>query len=173
VQERIYYALAGNIAINNCLNASACFTALGSENKDIRIPVPNYLLPSSFGSLELKKNERTEFIGQEIDYSDAASTIVSQRTLDSFNFERVDLVKIDVEGMELDVLEGAEQTIRRCKPQMAIEIIKSDKEKIEQLLASHGYKIFPMGTMNILAVHGSDPAINNLSYNNAVLHLDF
>src|SRR5580700_8496589 len=51
-QERIYYALAGNIAINNCFNALAINAAVSSESGVMQIPSPNYLVPSSFSSLE-------------------------------------------------------------------------------------------------------------------------
>jgi hypothetical protein len=49
-QERIYYALAGNVAINNCLNVTAKYCAVGSECSSIEIPEPNYLIPASYGS---------------------------------------------------------------------------------------------------------------------------
>jgi len=163
-QEKVYYALAGNIAINNCLNASAHFAAVGSENKEIKIPVPDYLVPASFGSLELKQHKKNEFIGQNIDYSDAAMSAVQQKTIDSFNFPRVDLIKIDVEGMEVDVLQGAVETIKRCKPIMTIEIIKTDKAQVEAFLMQHGYQIYPMG-INILAIHQTDPSLSHITSN--------
>ena len=68
-QERIYYALAGNIAINNAFNAIAMHAAISSEPGIMQIPTPDYFIPSSFGSLELKPRVDTEFIGQPIDYS--------------------------------------------------------------------------------------------------------
>ncbi|MES2637215.1 MAG: FkbM family methyltransferase, partial [Pseudomonadota bacterium] len=169
-QEKIYYALAGNIAINNCLNASAHFAAVGSENKEIKIPVPDYLVPASFGSLELKQNKTNEFIGQTIDYSDAAMTIVQQRSIDFFNFKRVDLIKIDVEGMELDVLQGAVETIKRCKPMMTIEVIKTDKLQVDAFLMLHGYQTYPMG-INILAIHHFDPGITHITTNATGINL--
>ncbi|OQW68076.1 MAG: FkbM family methyltransferase [Proteobacteria bacterium ST_bin12] len=161
-QEKVYYALAGNIAINNCLNASAQLAAVGSENKEIKIPVPDYLVPASFGSLELKQNKSNEFIGQKIDYSDAAMLAVQQKTIDSLNLPRVDLIKIDVEGMEVDVLQGAVETIKRCKPMMTIEIIKTDKVQVEAFLMLHGYQTYPMG-INILAIHHSDPGVTHIN----------
>src|SRR5258708_5784965 len=54
-QERIFYALAGNIAINNCFNAKALLAAVSATGGVMRIPSPDYLLPASFGSLELAK----------------------------------------------------------------------------------------------------------------------
>lgn len=40
---------------------------------------------------------------------------------DQFQLSRVDWLKIDVEGSELAVLKGAEQTIRCCKPKLLVE----------------------------------------------------
>jgi FkbM family methyltransferase len=45
------------------------------------------------------------------------------RTIDSFNFEDVDCIKIDVEGSELFVMEGAKETIKRCRPAVQVEIV--------------------------------------------------
>ena len=46
---------------------------------------------------------------------------VEIRTLDSFDLTDVDFIKIDVEGFELPVVQGAEETICRCKPHMVVE----------------------------------------------------
>lgn len=161
-QERIFYALAGNIALNNCFNARAIHAALGAEKGQLLIPVPNYNTPSSFGSLELRQGPRNEQIGQTIDYRDERCEPVPMLPVDAFAPERVDLLKIDVEGMELEVLAGASATLARCKPQILIEVIKSDSQAIQQLLTSMGYKIFPMG-INVLAIHETDPASQRIS----------
>lgn len=42
-------------------------------------------------------------------------------TLDTMDFDHLGLLKLDVEGLECDVLHGGEQTIRRCKPVVVIE----------------------------------------------------
>ena len=41
--------------------------------------------------------------------------------VDSLKLENVGFIKIDVEGAELEVIKGAEDTIRRCRPNMVIE----------------------------------------------------
>jgi len=43
-------------------------------------------------------------------------------TLDSFNLPWVDLMKIDVEGYEFDVVEGARKTLERCHPNIMVEM---------------------------------------------------
>ena len=169
-QERIFYALAGNIAINNCLNAGARWVALGSENKTIQIPAPDYLQPSSFGSLELRKTARTEFIGQAISYDEAQMVPVQQISIDSLALPRVDLMKIDVEGMELDVLEGAKDSLEKHQPLLLVEVIKTDRAQLEQVLQGHGYTLFYMG-MNVLAVHKNDPVLGHLKLDGERLNL--
>ena len=48
---------------------------------------------------------------------------VQQTTLDSFHFTDVDFVKIDVEGYELFVLQGGEQTVQHNRPILQLEIL--------------------------------------------------
>lgn len=46
---------------------------------------------------------------------------IQTKTLDSYNYDRVDFMKIDVEGFEYNVLLGAEKTIAKNKPTIIIE----------------------------------------------------
>ena len=159
-QERIYYALAGNIAINNCFNALAVHGAVSSEGGVLNIPNPDYLVPSSFGSLELRQGSRNEFIGQRIDYTENTA-VIRKLALDEFNLPRVDLIKIDIEGMELEALEGAKDTIQRSHPMLLIEKIKTDAGQLRQVLSGYGYEMFDI-QINVLAIHSSDKALPDL-----------
>lgn len=159
-QERIYYALAGNIAINNCFNAFALHAAVSSEAGSIKIPNPNYLVASSFGSLELRQNERNEFIGQTIDYTNNMAD-VRKVAIDDFNLPRVDFIKLDIEGMELEALAGARATIERCLPILWIEKIKTDATQLRQWLDQRGYHLIEAG-INLLAVHRTDRTLGEI-----------
>jgi FkbM family methyltransferase len=154
-QERVFYALAGNIAVNNCFNARAIHAAVAAKPGRMRMPAPDYLSPGSFGSLELRRREGTEFIGQPIDYSDEKTVPVGTISLDSLALPRIDLIKIDIEGMELEAIEGAVASIARCRPILIIESIKSDKVRLQQILEQQGYRLFEAG-LNLLAVHYED-----------------
>lgn len=50
---------------------------------------------------------------------------VPQLTLDSYNFTDVDIIKIDVEGYELNVLEGASNTIATNRPIVQVECVET------------------------------------------------
>lgn len=51
----------------------------------------------------------------------AAGAAVEVRALDSFELQDVGLIKIDVEGYESEVLDGARRTIARCRPIVVFE----------------------------------------------------
>ena len=157
-QERIFYALAGNIAINNCFNARAIHAAVSSQPGTMKIPVPNYGAAGSFGSLELKQRANTEFIGQPIDYSEDKMVSVRTVSLDSFDLPRIDLIKIDVERMELDVLAGGANCLGSRRPILLIETIKCDKNALRAALQQLGYIAIEAG-MNFLAVHNADKCL--------------
>ncbi len=158
-QERIYYALAGNIAINNCFNAVAVHGAVSSESGVLQIPNPNYFVPSSFGSLELRQRNGNEFIGQPIDYENTVN--VRKLMLDEYNLPRVDFIKLDIEGMELEALQGASRTIDASRPIMLIEKIKADAGQLRRWLEARGYEVIEAG-INILAVHTSDKTLADI-----------
>jgi FkbM family methyltransferase len=160
-QERIYYALAGNIAINNCFNAMALHAAVSSEPGVMKIPNPNYTVPSSFGSLELRQGANNEFIGQAINYTENTAEI-RKVALDEFDLPRVDFIKLDVEGMEMEALEGADKTIRRSRPILLVEKIKSNSEQLHRWFSDRGYVLREIG-INILAIHSDDKASAELN----------
>jgi FkbM family methyltransferase len=160
-QERIFYALAGNIAINNCFNARALHAAVAARSGTMKVPTPDYLSPASFGSLELRRRDGVEFIGQPIDYSEANAVTIPTVALDAMALPRIDLIKIDIEGMELDALEGAAESLARCRPILIVESVKSDKAKLNEVLLRHGYRLFGMG-LNVLAIHETDRSLGHI-----------
>src|SRR5204862_6820425 len=64
-------------------------------------------------------------------------------TLDSYGFENVGFLKIDVEGSEMEVLAGARETIRMNRPNMFIEMLAGihvdHLARIEQIKNEFGY----------------------------------
>jgi FkbM family methyltransferase len=55
------------------------------------------------------------------------------------NMNSIDIVKIDVEGAELYVLQGFEESIKKFKPRIIIEVTKRNKEDVIKFFTKVGY----------------------------------
>ena len=70
---------------------------------------------------------------------------VQCRTLDSFNLNDIDFIKIDVDGFEVEVLEGAVNTITKNNPVINVEMKELKRpltyNKIKKIL--HGLNYHP------------------------------
>jgi len=61
-------------------------------------------------------------------------------SLDSMKFDRIDLVKIDVEGFEVFVLKGMLRTLREHRPTIIIESFEERHKEVCSILKSIGYE---------------------------------
>ena len=103
-QRKVYRELHHNLALNGVTNVVPLRYAIGSG--EARIIEMNAPTPG---------NEGNTGVGSGGDRAEL-------RNLDSFGFERVSVIKIDVEGYENEVLAGASETIRRNRPVIVTEI---------------------------------------------------
>lgn len=101
-----------------------------------KIQTYNVALGPSKGSVEMhiKKNDGhnrvandgyTTLTGRPVKVNTGYQRVqVPQETLDSYGFTDVDIIKIDVEGYEFQVLEGAVNTIAQNRPIIQIECVE-------------------------------------------------
>ena len=68
------------------------------------------------------------------------------KTMDEHNYDTIDVLKVDVEGLEIPVLNGARGTLARCSPVIVIErcVLNSEaygytKDDSHKLLVELGY----------------------------------
>jgi FkbM family methyltransferase len=72
--------------------------------------------------------------------TDEATYKVLMRNLDSFSFNQVDAIKIDVESYEFNVLLGAQRLIEKHRPLIYCEIMCEDRfNEITAFMSSLGY----------------------------------
>jgi FkbM family methyltransferase len=74
--------------------------------------------------------------------ADSDEEAVDIRSLDSLNIPQANFMKIDVEGFEVEVLKGAGETIKRCKPVVMVEVFETNRPEVEVLMQGYGYKKF-------------------------------
>lgn len=111
-----------SLALNNIKNVTIIPEAL--SNKD--------------GEMNLCINQDNIGGSSLVNTGEGTKIIVKVRTLDSYNYDRVDFIKIDVEGFEYNVLLGAEETIKKSHPTILFEYSPLYYEKFDP---SHAKKI--------------------------------
>lgn len=137
-QPVVFQNLCANLALNGLLNVLAENAAVSNTSGNLRFVVPDYRRPgSNFGAVTMRADDCTP-------NDDSADGVTFQRVrcvrLDDLAPEdfNVGLIKIDVEGFELQVLESAVKTIERHRPVLYVENdrLESSQALIEWLWAA-------------------------------------
>jgi len=127
-QAEIYRILCGNIAINNLTNVEAHNLAVGDNNNPLFLPKIDYTKPNNFGGMSLQNNGETK---------------VNQIKIDDLSFDRLNFMKIDVETMELNVLNGSYYTIKKHRPIIYVENDRKDNSpNLLEFLLSENYNCY-------------------------------
>jgi len=77
-------------------------------------------------AVAFQERQRLGIIDNDDESTKVHTEVVKVATLDSFNFNDIDLIKIDVEGTELQVVQGARRTLLRCRPMVIVEQKNND-----------------------------------------------
>lgn len=116
-QRIIFQNLCANIALNGLLNVDCRQIAAADRSRKLFAPRSNYMMPGNFGGVALSTDEN-------------AGDPVDAEPIDQFyHYDRLNLVKIDAEGMEGSVLAGAVETIARFQPILYVENDRRDRSK--------------------------------------------
>lgn len=84
-----------------------------------------------------------------LEMQDGVHTNVPLKTLDSFDLEDVDFIKLDCEGFEYYALKGGERTIHDCRPTIIVEqkpgrgqrFGLTEQAGVDYLREHHGYRL--------------------------------
>ena len=127
-QRILFQTLCGNVALNELTNVHALPVALGRAAGRAKVPALDYHGARNFGGVSL---------------AGAQGEDVPVLTLDQLEVAKARLIKIDVEGMELDVLAGAKATLARCRPILYVENDRAEKaEALVAQLQEDGYRMW-------------------------------
>jgi len=137
---KIYQRLCENVRINGLNQIRCVASAAGKKNGTAEI----FFLASSEISSDssLKKKNSAELSDRY------ASLTIPVTTLDHYADEhgvgRIDLVKMDTEGTEVDVLLGMTGMMERDHPTIICEVLPGigDAEALERLLTPLGYRYY-------------------------------
>jgi FkbM family methyltransferase len=127
-QRARFYLLCGNLALNGYSHVSAFQAGLASTVRTLMAPAA--------------LSENVAWGGMPDDQPQPAEQVPAT-TLDSFGLLQCHLVKVDVEGMELDVLQGAAETLAKHRPVLYVaNDQRSNSVELIRWLLDQQYRLY-------------------------------
>jgi FkbM family methyltransferase len=128
-QRLMFQTLCANLALNSLVNVFARQAAVSDAPGELAVPTLDPWVEQNFGGMQLGK----------VNAGEAVPVI----TIDSMNLPNCHLMKVDVEGMELAVLKGAEKTIRKYQPVLYVENDRVERsEALVKYIDSLEYEMY-------------------------------
>jgi FkbM family methyltransferase len=136
-QRIIFYQLCANVFLNGLDNVYCHNVAIGDGfDGHVRIDIPDYHNKGDVNFGDVRVSQKGD--------------LVEQRALDSYVFDDVVFIKIDVQGYEGFVIDGAKETIKKHRPYLFVEfedhLLKeqgSSELELQSKIESLGYIVKP------------------------------
>ena len=129
-QQRVFQVLCANLALNGVENVFAYPEGCAEASGTATFPDVDYSSAVNVGGIDLGGDG-------------APGSVVRLIALDDLNLATLGLLKVDAEGFEIQVLQGAARTIARCRPRIYIENDRPDRqEALISLLDGMGYRLY-------------------------------
>ena len=153
-QRIIYYQLCANTFINGLNNVHCHHFGLSDKRDRLQLTMPDYAIETNIGAFSVDKQVR-----EEPDYecpTKGTTETITVFPLDDGEHRNVRLIKIDVEGHELEVLKGAKKTIKNSNyPPIIFEAwnwkpwFEPKRKELFKYLTDMGYEITEGGNNNL------------------------
>lgn len=141
VQKMLHTISLMNFKLNKIKNITLYNLAISDKTGEtIFFEKPDYHAENNFGGLELNPTKTSDNQDMKTDGRECVET----STIDEFAFN-VDLIKLDIEGMEDKAIKGASETISRSRPAVCCEMTKTDKHFISGFFDGIDYIKTPLG----------------------------
>lgn len=133
-QRLLFQTMCANVAMNSMQNVYAMNVACGEQKGVLRVTELDPTAHQNFGGYRPK-----EMVG------DMEIPVI---TMDSLNLTRCDVIKMDIEGMEIDALKGGQETLRKFEPILFFESHGDLLLEIEEFLKDFGYTVYDFAIPN-------------------------
>ena len=128
-QRLVHQLLCANLALNDCFNVHAHRAAVGDTVTWARICDVPPQHEFNYGALAVDLD-----LGGDSSMDDVPLT-----TIDDMGLERIDFIKVDAEGLDLQVLEGAKLSLAAHRPALFVEAEARTGQALFEFLRANGY----------------------------------
>lgn len=148
-QRLIFQMLNANIALNSIENVWTYHAVLDEcSGRSVTMTPPDLNHRANFGAFEINDDVRlSDYDGTHF----MAKESVKSLCIDDLQLSNCALIKLDVEGMEVNAIAGAMNTIHRDRPVLFFERHKSDYVTIKHMLRPHRYTLWELDQANVIA----------------------
>ena len=163
--------LRANVLLNDLFGRVSAFEVALSNVPGAVLPLLVPFRPDKSGYAHVQPHPSDGLVPAHLQHMTIKTTTVDTLVA-GMELDRVDFIKIDVEGWEVFVLEGAEETLRRFQPGVLLEYFapwtaryKYNPREMLRLLARHGYTgAVELGPTDIYAYppHRTPPEQSNV-----------
>lgn len=146
--------LYANLAMNGAKNVTVNHFALGAEAGEL----PMFQVKEGEfrgGTSTFVRNNNVEKMGEQAFEKEIVKIAALDSYVEEMGIDRVDFMKIDVEGFELNVLKGAVKTLGKFRPPILFEHnqgrlggLEIKEEDFALLFSELGYSCFETGTLD-------------------------
>ena len=138
-QNLIYELLKKNVQDNKFANVKLYQNGIGEKKSTIDLNLIDYSVMDNFGGISLVQTEKNPFFpGKE----DPKQKIQIKMLDDFLSLKKCNLLKIDVESMEIDVLNGGKKFIKKFRPIMWIENQRIFPNSLNKFILNLDYNIY-------------------------------
>jgi FkbM family methyltransferase len=131
-QPVVFQNLCANLALNGLHNVRAWPWACGAQAETVFFPRQDYRQQGNFGGVSMQTGEAADHIA-----------VPCMRLDDVIGEQDVSLLKIDVEGFELAVLQGASRILQRFRPQVYLENDRVERSRgLIEWLWAQSYRLW-------------------------------
>ena len=128
-QRIVFQTLCANVALNDLQNVDCRHQAVGAESGTVIMPRLDYTKEFNFAGISVGLTEEGENV---------PLTVIDDLELGACHF-----IKMDIEGMEQEAIQGARKTINRFKPYLYVENDRSDRsDSLIQTISDLGYRMY-------------------------------